>query len=56
MKYGLATIKDGVIFTSFSLDLVLEQMNEYPDAYIVELEEKKKTKKNYSEDFYNELR
>lgn len=57
MKYGLATTKDGVIFTSFSLDLVLEQMNEYPDAYIVELEEKKKTKrKNYSEDFYNELR
>ena len=56
MKYGLATIKDGIIFTSFSLDLVLEQMSEYPDSYIVELEEKKKTKKNYSEDFYNELR
>lgn len=56
MKYGLATIKDGVIFTSFSLDLVLEQMSKYPDAYIVELEEKKKTKTNYSEDFYNELR
>ena len=30
-------------------------MSEYPDSYIVELEEKKK-KKNYSEDFYNELR
>lgn len=57
MKYGLATIKDGIIFTSFSLDLVLEQMSEYPDSYIVELEEKKKAKRrNYSEDFYNELR
>ena len=56
MKYGLATTKDGIIFTSFSLDLVLEQMSEHPDSYIVELEEKKKTKKNYSEDFYNELR
>lgn len=55
MKYGLATVKDGIIFTSFSLDLVLEQMNEHPDAYIVELEEKKNVKKNYSEDFYNEL-
>lgn len=55
MKYGLATIKDGIIFTSFSLDLILEQMSEHPDAYIVELEEKK-VKKNYSEDFYNELR
>lgn len=56
MKYGLATTKDGIIFTSFSLDLILEQMSEYPDSYIVELEEKKKVKKNYSEDFYNELR
>lgn len=55
MKYGLATIKDGVVFTSFSLDLVLEQMPEYPDSYIVEIEEKR-SKKNYSEDFYNELR
>lgn len=56
MKYGLATVKDGVIFTSFSLDLILEQMSEHPDSYIVELEEKKKTKRNYTEDFYNELR
>ena len=57
MKYGLATIKDGIIFTSFSLDLVLEQMSEYPDSYIVELEYKKNEKRrNYSEYFYNELR
>lgn len=55
MKYGLATIKDGIILTSWSLDFVLEQMNEYPDAYIVEVEEKKQHDKNYSEDFYNEL-
>lgn len=56
MMYGLATIKDGVIFTSWSLDMILEQMQEHPDAYIVELEEKKKEKRNYSEDFLNELR
>ena len=56
MKYGLATIKDGIVFSSWSLDLVLEQMSEYPDAYLVELEEKKQKKKNYAEDFYNELR
>lgn len=55
MKYGLATVQDGIILTSFSLDLILEQMNEYPDAYIVEIEEKKHKQKNYSEDFYNEL-
>lgn len=55
MKYGLATVQDGIIFTSFSLDLILEQMNEYPDAYIVELEEKKRKRRDYSEDFYNEL-
>lgn len=55
MKYGLATIKDGIVFTSWSLDMILEQMNEYPDAYIVEIEDKKRKKKNYSEDFYNEL-
>ena len=56
MKYGLATVQDGIIFTSFSWDLILEQMSEYPDSYIVEIEEKKRKKKNYSEDFYNELR
>ena len=56
MIYGLATVKDGIIFKSWSLEMVLEQMNQYPDAYIVELEEKKKIKKNYSEDFLNELR
>ena len=56
MIYGLATIKDGVIFKSWSLDIILEQMENHPDSYIVELEEKKKPKKNYSEDFLNELR
>lgn len=56
MMYGLATIKDGIIFKSWSLEMILEQMQEHPDAYIVELEEKKKAKKNYSEDFLNELR
>ena len=57
MMYGLATIKDGIIFKSWSLDMVLEHMHEYPDAYIVEIEEKKRQKKkNYSEDFLNELR
>lgn len=56
MIYGLATIKDGVIFKSWSLDIILEQMENHPDSYIVELEEKKKSKKNYSEDFLNELR
>lgn len=55
MIYGLATVKDGVIFKSWSLELVLEQMNQYPDSYIVELEEKPKSKRNYAEDFYNEL-
>lgn len=54
MLYGLATIKDGIIFKSWSLDIVLEQMSNYPDAYIVEIEEKR-DKNNYSEDFYNEL-
>lgn len=56
MMYGLATIKDGIIFKSWSLDMILEQMNQYPDSYIVELEEKKQKKRDYSEDFYNELR
>ena len=55
MIYGLATIKDGIIFKSWSLDLILEQMQEHPDSYIVELEEKKKEKRNYYEDFINEL-
>lgn len=55
MIYGLATVQDGVIFTSWSLDIILEQMNEYPDSYIVEIEEKTKKNKDYSEDFYNEL-
>ena len=54
MLYGLATIKDGIIFKSWSLDIILEQMSNYPDAYIVEIEEKH-DKNNYSEDFYNEL-
>ena len=54
MLYGLATIKDGIIFKSWSLDIILEQMSNYPDAYIVEIEEKR-DKNNYSEDFYNEL-
>lgn len=55
MIYGLATVKDGVIFKSWSLELVLEQMNQHPGSYIVELEEKPKPKRNYAEDFYNEL-
>lgn len=56
MKYGLKTIQDGIIFTSYSLDMVLEQMETYPDAFIVEIEDKPNKQKNYSEDFYNELR
>ena len=55
MIYGLATVKDGIIFKSLSLELVLKQMNQYPNSYIVEIEEKPKQKRNYSEDFYNEL-
>ena len=54
MIYGLATVKDGIIFRSSSLDMILEQMSFHPDAYIVEIEQKKQ-KKNYSEEFYNEL-
>lgn len=42
MIYGLATIKGGVIFTSKSLDMVLEEMGNYPDSFIVEIEEKQK--------------
>ena len=52
MKYGLATMKDGVIFTSRSLDIILEQMSVHPDSYIVEIEEKKDKKRNFSEEFY----
>lgn len=52
MKYGLATMKDGVIFTSRSLDIILEQMSVHPDSYIVEIEEKKNKKRNFSEEFY----
>lgn len=42
MIYGLATIKGGIIFTSKSLDMVLEEMGNYPDSFIVEIEEKQK--------------
>ena len=56
MRYGLATISSGIIFEYQSLEIILEQMSNYPDAYIVEIEEKPKPKRNYSEDFYNELR
>lgn len=55
MLYGLATVKKGVIFKSKSLELILEQMNNYSDAYIVEIEEETKPKRNFSEEFY-ELR
>lgn len=55
MIYGLATVKDGILFKSSSLDMILEQMHFYPDAYIVEIEEHKKKKKDYSREFYNEL-
>ena len=51
MLYGLKTTNNEIVFQSKFVEDVLVQMKNYPNAYIVEIEEKPKKKRNYSEEF-----
>lgn len=51
MLYGLRTIEEGIIYTSRYLSDVLQEMRSNPNAFIVEIEEKPKPKRDYSKEF-----